>query len=597
MQPTLSTFFKSKERDETVSALRTKLAECNRRIFGNDTFRKDQLRIIEKVMENKDAFVIMPTGGGKSLCYALPAVMSKGVTVVISPLLSLIEDQVNTFLNLSSGGIPCAYLCSNCNEAMIKDVMTDLKSADGGVEPVLKLLYVTPERMVKSMATRDVIKSLYDNEYLARFIIDEAHCVSQWGHDFRTDYRALGMLKTEYPEVSIVALTATARMKVVEDVVKSLKIPNCARFNTGFDRPNLFFEVREKSGNKTVALEHLLDYILTCQSIDYTGIVYCMTKLQCEETSDFLIENAIAADYYHAGQSVPERKKVQGAWQRGQIKVVCATIAYGMGIDKSDVRYVVHMSLAKSIEGYYQEAGRAGRDGMPSECVMFYRPQDANSLKNIMIKPPSRKLSERDANMLQEMEDYCTDLRSCRRKIFSDKFGTTTNTTKQSLSSSSSSSFSPCKEKCDNCLVNIQKKERRQSVEVNLVGKKNTASNRRRIASNTSKIGSAGGQEGLGKASFAKASTLLHSKVVEIVDDDDDNEEAEASFGNDHNDYWDSNETTTNSRKRSLHTSSSSSTSSSVSSQPKRRPTKGHQQVSAVAATIQKTKTKDLTKR
>lgn len=224
------------DEEEIIAEDERYIHEANKIIFGNKRFRPFQLDIIRSILRNEDAFVIMPTGGGKSLCYALPAVLSKGVSVVVSPLISLIEDQVSGFIQLPSGGIPSAYLTSNCTEGMAKSVIADLKRGRKGLEPFIKLLYLTPERIAKGQATRAILNELYQNEMLARFVIDEAHCVSHWGHDFRKDYAELKILKNEFPEVPIVALTATARKKVADDTIKILQIPHCRRFNTGTEQ-------------------------------------------------------------------------------------------------------------------------------------------------------------------------------------------------------------------------------------------------------------------------------------------------------------------------------------------------------------------------
>lgn len=308
-----------------LSELNNKLKEmceqANRSIFGNDQFRSRQLDIVQAIMRGEDVFVIMPTGGGKSLCYALPAVLSQGVTVVISPLISLIEDQVTALLQLPSGGIPAAYLTSACNESQIKAVDEDLRRAYEGNEPFLKLLYVTPEKMVKSFETRKLLKDLYKNEMLARFVVDECHCISSWGHDFRKEYGQLGILKADYPEAPIVALTATARTKVAEDTLKILRIQHCTKFSLGYDRDNLFFEVRNKPSKKEDTMLLMLKYVRTHKE-DTTGIIYCFSKKDCEETAAFLMNHDVSADFYHAGQSKGDRKMVQSAWLKGEVKVL-----------------------------------------------------------------------------------------------------------------------------------------------------------------------------------------------------------------------------------------------------------------------------------
>lgn len=408
--------------------------DANKELFGNDDFRGVQEDVIRATLCGRDCFVLMPTGGGKSLCYQLPACLSKGVTFVMSPLLSLIEDQVTQLLKAPCGGIPAAHMTSATPSGLIKQIYKDLGRADKGREPSIKLLYVTPERLGNSDSMLNFMHRLHDQGMLARFVIDEAHCVSSWGHDFRPDYSKLGVIKKTFPDVPIIALTATATPNVMADVSKSLRLVKPANFVESFNRTNLVFRVEEKPDKIGDAMEYVAKFIKKQNIIKggrkpACGIVYCMTQKETSALSDFLVAKGISADYYHAGQGLAERKSIQGAWQRGDVSVVCATIAYGMGIDKANVRFVVHMSIAKSVEGYYQEAGRAGRDGDRAECLMLYRSPDVSKMRNLVMgfgKGRGRKTGAaktRQLDMLERMREYCEEEGVCRRIFLAKYFG------------------------------------------------------------------------------------------------------------------------------------------------------------------------------
>lgn len=377
-------------------------------------FRHNQLEAINATLGGKDAFVLMPTGGGKSLCYQLPAIVqcgrTRGVTVVISPLLSLMQDQVEA---LQTKEIQACLINSEVTPDHRKFVFQALRAPD--VEKYIQILYITPEMINKSGALTDIFHNLHKRNKLARVVIDEAHCVSQWGHDFRPDYKALGDVRRQFPGVPVIALTATATENVKVDVIHNLGMEGCEVFTQSFNRPNLTYEVRIK-GKVNDALDDIARTINTFHN-GQSGIVYCMSRKNCEKIAEQLRKAyGIRAKHYHAGMDAQDKIDVQKRWQAGDCNVIVATIAFGMGIDKPDVRFVIHHTIPKSLEGYYQETGRAGRDGKRSACYLYYGYGDTASLKR-MIKDGegSWEQKERQMQMLRNVVQFCENRSDCRR--------------------------------------------------------------------------------------------------------------------------------------------------------------------------------------
>lgn len=408
--------------------------------FRMKGFRHNQLEAINATLGGKDAFVLMPTGGGKSLCYQLPAVVktgkTRGVTIVVSPLLSLMQDQVD---HMKALGIHAVAFNGECTAAYKREIMSAFN--ERSPEHFIELLYVTPEMVSSNTAFNNGLRTLYEKGKFARLVIDEAHCVSQWGHDFRPDYKTLGQIRLRYPEVPVMALTATATQNVIVDIKHNLNLVNCQLFSQSFNRPNLYYEVRNKTSNN-VATQNIADLIKT-KYPKVSGIVYTISRKQSEEVAEKLAEQGVAARHYHAGITPQEKVEVQTTWQKGQVKVVVATIAFGMGIDKPDVRFVIHHGIPKSLEGYYQETGRAGRDGKPSDCILYYGKGDIRVLKKLIADGDgSDEQKERQMVMLNRVTAFCDNKADCRRTEVLRYFG---------------EDFVPsqCHKSCDNCKAGL----------------------------------------------------------------------------------------------------------------------------------------------
>jgi ATP-dependent DNA helicase RecQ len=393
---------------KTSHAHSAQLQQALQEHFGFDSFKGNQEAIIQNVLNGKDTFVIKPTGGGKSLCYQLPAILSEGVAIIVSPLIALMKNQVDLVRSYSSQDDVAHFLNSTLSKKEIREVHDDLTSGR------TKMLYVAPETLTKQENLE-----FFSDLKLSFFAVDEAHCISEWGHDFRPEYRRLREMMIQInPDIPIIALTATATPKVQSDIVKNLGLRDPKIFISSFNRPNLYYEIQPKI-KKDQTLKNIVRFIVSMKN--KSGIIYTLNRKTTEELADMLMANGIKAVAYHAGLDSKLRAERQDQFLNEDVQVIVATIAFGMGIDKPDIRFVIHYNIPKSIENYYQETGRAGRDGLEGKCILYYSHKDVSKLEHLMRDKP---LSEREvgAQLISETVAYA-ESGVCRRRTLMSYFG------------------------------------------------------------------------------------------------------------------------------------------------------------------------------
>ncbi|KAM4820402.1 ATP-dependent DNA helicase Q1 [Thomomys bottae] len=410
-----------------------KVKDVLKNVFKLQKFRPLQLETINVTMAGKEIFLLMPTGGGKSLCYQLPAVCSEGFTLVICPLISLMEDQLMVLKQL---GISATMLNASSSKEHVKWVHAEMVNPSSK----LKLIYVTPEKIAKSKMFMSRLEKAYEAKRFTRVAVDEVHCCSQWGHDFRPDYKALGILKRQFPNTSLMGLTATATQHVLKDAQKILCVQTCLTFTASFNRPNLYYEVRQKPSNTEEFIEDIVK-LINGRYKGQSGIVYCFSQKDSEQVTISLQKLGIRAGAYHANMEAEDKTKVHTRWAAGQLQVVVATVAFGMGIDKADVRFVIHHSMSKSMENYYQESGRAGRDDGRADCILYYGFGDIFRISSMVV------MENVGQQKLYEMVSYCLNISTCRRVCIAEHFDEVWDS-------------DACNRMCDSCCKDIALEEK-----------------------------------------------------------------------------------------------------------------------------------------
>tara|TARA_B110000211_G_scaffold232470_1_gene296305 strand:- start:933 stop:2525 length:1593 start_codon:yes stop_codon:yes gene_type:complete len=428
-----------------------KLTEFLAQTFGFQDFRSPQVKVIKSAIKGYDLLVVLPTGSGKSICYQLPALIQTGISIIISPLKSLIKDQL---VNLESKGIPAVGFYGNTSPKEKAQIIKDMQTTDCPYN----IIYTTPETIDTNITFAAALTALNNSNRLRRFVIDEAHCISLWGNDFRPAYRKLHEIRTYYPGVPIMALTATATKVVQADIIELLKFKAYKIYTKSYFRSNLNISITNKSTNQAKHLANVYSCILRNNFQEQSGIIYCNTRKNCELLGEYLSSRGIQAAAYHAGFTTKKKTLLETQWRGNELNIIVATVAFGMGIDKPDVRFILHNNIPFSLENYYQEIGRAGRDGLPSTCILFYADKDRlmairlinfTTAQNIGTKAEfeNRKIHKKHLlDKLDTIARFCEHTGECRHNIISQYLGESTSI--------------PCGEHCDNCLSKSSKREK-----------------------------------------------------------------------------------------------------------------------------------------